>query len=45
MISAYIDDYKLLMIATLSVMPLLMIFKKPPRSEAAAAADAAHAME
>jgi DHA2 family multidrug resistance protein len=27
-IIAYIDDYKLLMIATLSVIPLLMVFKK-----------------
>ena len=26
-IIAYIDDYKLLMIATLVVMPLLMVFK------------------
>jgi len=25
---AYIDDYKLLMIATLAVMPLLVVFKK-----------------
>jgi DHA2 family multidrug resistance protein len=45
LIIAYIDDYKMLMIATLSVMPLLMIFKKPPRNEATDAADAAHAME
>jgi MFS transporter, DHA2 family, multidrug resistance protein len=29
---AYIDDYKLLMIATLAVIPLLMLFRKPPRS-------------
>ena len=28
-IIAYIDDYKLLMIATLVVIPLLMVFKKP----------------
>jgi DHA2 family multidrug resistance protein len=28
-IIAYIDDYKLLMIATLGVMPLLMVFSKP----------------
>ena len=27
-IIAYIDDYKLLMIATLAVLPLLIIFKK-----------------
>jgi hypothetical protein len=36
------DDYKLLMIATLAAIPLLVIFKKPPRS---AAADPMHAME
>jgi DHA2 family multidrug resistance protein len=30
LIIAYIDDYKLLMIATLAVFPLLMVFKKPP---------------
>lgn len=29
-IIAYIDDYKLLMLATLAVMPLLIVFKKPP---------------
>ena len=28
-IIAYIDDYKLLMIATLAVIPLLLVFKKP----------------
>jgi MFS transporter, DHA2 family, multidrug resistance protein len=28
-IIAYINDYKLLMIATLAVLPLLMVFKKP----------------
>ncbi|MDB5484090.1 MAG: EmrB/QacA family drug resistance transporter [Caulobacteraceae bacterium] len=28
-IIAYIDDYKLLMIATLAVLPLLMVFQKP----------------
>jgi MFS transporter, DHA2 family, multidrug resistance protein len=27
-IIAYIDDYKLLMIATLAVVPLLVVFKK-----------------
>jgi DHA2 family multidrug resistance protein len=27
-IIAYIDDYKLLMIATLTVIPLLLVFKK-----------------
>jgi MFS transporter, DHA2 family, multidrug resistance protein len=26
---AYIDDYKLLMIATLAVMPLLIVFRRP----------------
>jgi DHA2 family multidrug resistance protein len=31
-IIAYIDDYKLLMIATLAVIPLLIVFKRPPRS-------------
>jgi DHA2 family multidrug resistance protein len=29
-IIAYIDDYKLLMIATLAVIPLLIVFSKPP---------------
>ncbi|WGS17376.1 MULTISPECIES: DHA2 family efflux MFS transporter permease subunit [unclassified Bradyrhizobium] len=29
-IIAYIDDYKLLMIATLMVLPLLIVFRKPP---------------
>jgi MFS transporter, DHA2 family, multidrug resistance protein len=29
-IIAYIDDYKLLMIATLAVLPLLIVFKKAP---------------
>jgi DHA2 family multidrug resistance protein len=29
-IIAYIDDFKLLMIATLLVIPLLIVFKKPP---------------
>jgi DHA2 family multidrug resistance protein len=42
-IIAYIDDYKLLMIATLSAIPLLMIFKRPPRQSAHDAAEAAHA--
>jgi DHA2 family multidrug resistance protein len=28
-IIAYIDDYKLLMIATLAVLPLLLVFKSP----------------
>ena len=31
-IIAYIDDYKLLMIATLVVIPLLVVFKKAPGS-------------
>jgi DHA2 family multidrug resistance protein len=30
-IIAYMDDYKLLMIATLAVIPLLIVFKKPSR--------------
>jgi DHA2 family multidrug resistance protein len=34
LIIAYIDDYKLLMIATLAVLPLLMVFKKAPRGSA-----------
>ena len=29
-IIAYIDDYKLLMIATLAVIPLLIVFKSAP---------------
>jgi DHA2 family multidrug resistance protein len=33
-IIAYIDDYKLLMIATLVVIPLLLVFKRPPRGSA-----------
>jgi MFS transporter, DHA2 family, multidrug resistance protein len=41
-IIAYMDDYKLLMIATLAAIPLLIIFKKPPRS---AAVDSMHVME
>jgi len=28
-IIAYINDYKLLLIATLAVIPLLLVFKKP----------------
>jgi len=35
-IIAYIDDYKFLMIATLVVMPLLMVFRRPVRGPAAA---------
>jgi DHA2 family multidrug resistance protein len=34
-IIAYIDDYKLLMIATLIVIPLLIVFKKPPNASRA----------
>jgi DHA2 family multidrug resistance protein len=34
-IIAYIDDYKLLMIATLAVIPLLIVFKKPTSRAAA----------
>jgi len=41
-IIAYIDDYKLLMIATLAAIPLLIIFRKPPR---AAPTDSMHVME
>jgi len=41
-IIAYMDDYKLLMIATLAVIPLLVIFKKPPPS---AAGETMHVME
>ena len=41
-IIAYIDDYKLLMIATLAAIPLLIIFRKPPR---AAPTDSVHVME
>jgi DHA2 family multidrug resistance protein len=38
-IIAYIDDYKLLMIATLAVIPLLIVFKRPSSRD-----DADHAM-
>jgi MFS transporter, DHA2 family, multidrug resistance protein len=41
-IIAYMDDYKLLMIATLAAIPLLIIFRKPPHN---AAADSMHVME
>ena len=41
-IIAYIDDYKLLMIATLAVIPLLIVFKK---ASGGGAADHAVAME
>jgi hypothetical protein len=29
-IIAYVDDYRLSLIATLAVIPLLIVFKKPP---------------
>jgi DHA2 family multidrug resistance protein len=41
-IIAYIDDYKLLMIATLAAIPLLVVFSKPPSR---GATDHAAAME
>ena len=34
-IIAYIDDFKLLMIVTLAVIPLIMVFKKPPSGTSA----------
>ncbi|MGB6538005.1 MAG: DHA2 family efflux MFS transporter permease subunit [Xanthobacteraceae bacterium] len=37
-IIAYVDDYKLLMIATLAVLPLLLMFNKPTRTGAQAVA-------
>ena len=40
-IIAYIDDYKLLLIATLAVVPLLLVFR-PARKDAAKQADGAH---
>jgi DHA2 family multidrug resistance protein len=39
-IIAYIDDYKLLMIAVLAVIPLLIVFRKPPPARAAEAVEA-----
>ncbi len=33
-IIAYIDDYKLLMVATLAVIPLLIVFKRPAKGQA-----------
>ena len=33
-IIAYVDDYKLLMIATLAVIPLLIVFRKAPAAGA-----------
>jgi DHA2 family multidrug resistance protein len=41
-IIAYIDDYKLLMIATIAVLPLLIVFKK---ASGGGAADHTMAME
>jgi DHA2 family multidrug resistance protein len=41
-IIAYIDDYKLLMVATLAMIPLLVVFSKPPRG---VATDGASVME
>jgi MFS transporter, DHA2 family, multidrug resistance protein len=41
-IIAYMDDYKLLMIATLAAIPLLIIFRKPPPSTAG---ETMHVME
>ncbi|MBS0220072.1 MAG: DHA2 family efflux MFS transporter permease subunit [Proteobacteria bacterium] len=35
LIIAYIDDYKLLLIATLAALPLLAIFRKPPARDSA----------
>jgi hypothetical protein len=35
-IIAYVDDYKLLMIATLSVLPLLVMFNRPDNEPAEA---------
>ena len=32
-IIAYIDDFKLLMIATLAVIPLLIVFKQSPEGD------------
>ena len=41
-IIAYIDDYKLLMIATLAVVPLLLVFKPARRNAGKPAAEGAH---
>jgi len=41
-IIAYIDDYKLLMIATLAVAPLLFVFKPAPRGAAAVSEEAVY---
>jgi len=37
-IIAYVDDYKLLLIATLAVIPLLLVFRKPSGADAPASA-------
>jgi DHA2 family multidrug resistance protein len=34
MLIAYLDNYKLLMIATLAVLPLLIVFRRPSVGEA-----------
>jgi DHA2 family multidrug resistance protein len=41
-IIAYIDDYKLLMVATLAMAPLLLIFGKAPRGRKNDQAGGAH---
>jgi DHA2 family multidrug resistance protein len=41
-IIAYIDDYKLLMVATLAMAPLLLIFRKAPRGSKIEPAGGAH---
>jgi DHA2 family multidrug resistance protein len=41
-IIAYIDDYKLLMVATLAVAPLLLILRKAPRGNQVESAGGAH---
>jgi DHA2 family multidrug resistance protein len=41
-IIAYVDDYKLLMIATLAVAPLLFVFQRPPRGSAAVPEEAVY---
>ena len=40
-IIAYIDDYRLLLIATLAAIPLLLVFKKPSGGGAPAHSSAA----
>jgi DHA2 family multidrug resistance protein len=41
-IIAYIDDYQLLMVATLAMAPLLLIFRKAPRGPKNDQAGGAH---